>query len=220
MTPGSNQLTTDHEAADNIIDLEEKSWTETFRWRRLMLAEHAILLSNLPENDPHKFQAKIGGKWSLIARRRAIPYAMLTRVTRDGLVMQFDWIEHGKDRKARVKFHHAYASEAVSGTLEELKNWQPYQVRNKALRFLIGRGIGLALVLLGMWLLLDSAQRIPNGEAVDLSGRRKATTLLFWKLAELLGAQGTWIVGGTAALTLVAITFIQWRKRAPLTVWG
>jgi hypothetical protein len=220
MTSGSHQLPPDHEAVGNIIDLEERTWTETFRWRRLMLTERAVLLSDLPENDPRAFEAKIGGRWSLIARRRAIPYAMLTRITRDGHVMQFDWIgEGGKDRKARVRFKNAHASEAVTGAIEEVKHWQPHQVPNKAVRFLVGRGIVLGLILLVMWLLLVDARHIANGEAIDLSGGHKATTLLLWKLAELLGAQGTWLVGGAGACILVALTFAQWRKREPLTVW-
>ena len=204
---------------EEIIDLNETSWTETFRWRTLMLTDRSILLSSIQRTDRAEFKASVGER-SLFTRQREIPHAMLVQLTLDGDVLQFDSVDtRGRDQRSRVRFNSVEEALAVTEALGTVKGWASFSVPNPAWRLLVGRGVGLLLIGLGMWLLLGDAQRIAAGEAVDLTGRRKATRLAFWKLAEFLGTTGIWLIGGTAVVALILFTAVQWRGRTPRTVW-
>ena len=204
----------------HIYRLSEKSWTETFTWRSLMVQEAGIFLSSIKESRSADFERKVNER-SLFEKRVVIPWAMLAELVMDDGVVQFNWFDRikGKDVRSRLKFEDQEDAENVVAIVARKKNWEAHAYIGTVWRGLLGRGIGLLLVAGLTWVLLKDAHAIEQGIAPDLEGRRVATKLFFWKVAGWLGVTGIWVTCALVSAVIVSLAVHWYRTRPQARMW-
>lgn len=202
-----------------VVRCKEKSWTGTFKWRSLFLTPSSVLLRADRPSDAEAF-LKAMRRRSVFTPAREIPIGALIGLYVEHGVIGFRYINaKGKHARTRIKPERAHNARQVVEALAAQRSWTLRKVRAKAYRLLLGRGIGVLLVLLAMWLLLGDAERIAKGLPLTLSGQHKGMQLLLWKVAEQLGTTGIWIAGTVVAVSIVVLTFRQWLRRGEALVW-
>lgn len=203
-----------------IYRLSEKSWTETFKWRSLMLMPDGVYLSSVKEARSKDFERKVNER-SFFEKRVTIPWSMLTEMVIDDGVVQFNWFDRakGKDARSRMKFEDAEDAENVVAIVAGKMEWVSHFREGTLWRGLLSRVFGLLLTAGFTWLLLSDAHDIEQGLEPVATGRRAATKLFLWKLAGWLGPVGIWVAGSTVMLVIIGKAIQWYRGRQPAAVW-
>ena len=215
-----NEDAADDGLGSYIYLLSEKSWTETFKWRSMMLQEDGIYLSSVKESRSEVFERKVNER-AFLEKRLVIPYSMLSELVTDAGVMQLHWFDRnkGKDVRSRFKFQDEEELERAVSILVLKMNWQSYPRAGNVWREFVGRGIGLLLTAMATWMLLRFANALEQGIQPELDSRHKATELFLWKLAGWLGTTGIWITGSLVTLLILVLAVRWFRGRQSATVW-
>jgi|JI10StandDraft_1071094.scaffolds.fasta_scaffold272102_2 hypothetical protein len=205
---------------ENIYYLQEKSWTETFTWRSLMLTEHGIYLSSVIESRPEVFVRKVDER-SFFVKRMVLSWPMVTALVLDDGVLQIEWFDpvKGKSRRSRMKLEEPAEALNVAAIIASKKGWRSHSRPSTLWRGLLTHGVGLSMVVAFTWLLLNDAARIEAGMEPDFSGRRIAAQVFFWNTAGWLGTTGVWVAGAVAMAAVLVLTVRWYRGRQPAVVW-
>lgn len=211
---------TDDGLGSYIYRLSETSSTETFKWKSLLMQESGIFLSSIRESRADVFVRKVSER-VLLEKRVVLPWPMLSQLMIDDGVMQIDWFDtvKGKPVRSRLKFQDMDDAKDIAAIVANRKNWNAYSKASTVWRGMLSYAIGLVMSAGLTWLLLNNASKIEQGLLPDVTGRRAATKLFFWKVAGWLGTTGCWVVGILAMGTILALAIRWYRRRQPAMVW-